>query len=143
LPAGPSILRAQLAGFESSEFRTALASGNNLWDTGLELGRIAATPERVVSGTVASATGDPIEGATVSFFSAVDTIVRQQVRTDKRGKYSFTTYGAGQYVITLSIATTPLQRRPPNSRTTLAPLEPSTSNCSSESIARDPLAAIP
>lgn len=101
LAGGEVILRAELRGFIASEFRTALPRSNNLWDTGLELGRIADTPERAVSGTVAGASGDPIEGATVTFFNALDTVVREQVRTDKRGRYSFRTYGFGQYVITV------------------------------------------
>lgn len=100
LTRGMVTVRAESPGWGRAESRQSLAPGQNLWDTGLVLGRLAPGGSHSITGQVLSADGTPIPHATVSLLSVFDPSVPGQVRTNANGNYVITATNPGQYILT-------------------------------------------
>jgi protocatechuate 3,4-dioxygenase beta subunit len=99
LTPGPTRISAELRGFQSAVLQTSLLAGTNLWDAGLDLGRITDPPKYNVSGAVKDVGGGPIGGATVSLWSVFSGTQLKQLRSDSAGRYRFEWIDPGQYVV--------------------------------------------
>lgn len=100
---GRVTVRASLVGFQNSEQSISLSAGDNLWDTGLVLGRITPSQPHKISGQVTDVAGTQVPNATITLFDAFSGARRGQTRSDREGNYALDTYDVGQYVVTVAM----------------------------------------
>lgn len=102
LTTGRATLRAEHIGFNASERIQVLYAGVNVWDTGLVLGLIAPSKPHKISGLIRDSKGGAIADATVTLSDVFTGAVKEQVRTDSRGRYAFQTSDTRQYVLVVT-----------------------------------------
>lgn len=100
LQPGKVTTSVRMAGFVTANREWFVYRGQNLWDTGLIVGRLADGRQLRISGVVRDANGHGIANATVTVLSAFGNEIVEQLRSNADGRYVFVTQDAGPYVVT-------------------------------------------
>lgn len=104
VPRGLITVVAQESGFKTRSEVLATLTGENTWDTSLNLVRLSDSAHHIISGRLLDQ-ASPVPDATVTIVEAMSAGRISQTRTDRDGRYQVEQYASGDFVV---IVTSPL-----------------------------------